>query len=361
MSALRVTVLMPVFNVEKHLRAAVDSVLAQTFTDYEFLIIDDCSTDGTAEILASYDDPRIVRVRNPQNLGLVASLNRGFALSRGDLIARMDGDDICLPGRLAAQVAHMDSNPAVVLLGTKYVHIDDDGQFVYHGFEMPPPPEPGTPGYMRWSLLWMTSVQHPTAMIRRSALADLRYDAAYFTAEDYDLWTRLSQRGLVERLPQVHLHYRVNPAGISTTRRQQQLETHYRITHRELCLLMDMPLSAVDTRVLFQMAVPQPKGVPQEVIPGAGLVSSLRTYWSIRQRFFAVYQPNTEERAQIDRDTDRVLRRMLSYARAFSSSRERLAVRSWVMLHAPGLFLRLARELVDSKLRRPFTTDHKGS
>lgn len=354
MSLPRVTVLMPVFNVEKHLRAAVDSVLTQTFADFEFLIVDDCSTDGTAEILDSYDDPRIVRVRNPQNLGIVASLNLGLALSRGELIARMDGDDICLPGRLAAQVAHMDANPAVVLLGTKYVHIDDDGQFVYHGFEMPPPPEPGTPGYMRWSLLWMTSIQHPTAMIRRSALAGLQYDAAYFTAEDYDLWTRLSQRGKIERLQQVHLHYRVNPAGISTTRRQQQLETHYRITHRELCLLMETPLSAVDTRVLFQMAVPQqPKGTPQEIIPGANPVAALQTYWNIRRRYFAVFQPDAEETAQINRDTERVLRRLLGYARAFSSGRERLAVRIWLMLHTPGLFIRLIREFLYKMVQTP--------
>ncbi|MCO6443216.1 MAG: glycosyltransferase family 2 protein [Anaerolineae bacterium] len=357
MSQPRVTVLMPVFNVEKHLRAAVDSVLSQTFSDFEFLIIDDCSTDGTAGILAAYDDPRIVLARNPQNLGIVASLNRGIARARGEYIARMDGDDICLPERLTAQVAYMDANPVVVLLGTKYTHIDDDGQFVYHGGEMPPPPEPGTPGYMRWSLLWMTSVQHPTAMIRRSALADMQYDAAYFTAEDYDLWARLSHRGQVARLQQIHLHYRVNPAGISTTRRQQQLDTHYRIMHRELCALMDAPLSEADTRVLFQMVVPQqPKGAPQEVIPGADLVAALRTYWAIRRRCFAVFQLQAEERAHIDREADRVLRRMLAYARAYSDGRERLALRAWLMRHAPGLFVRLAGEFIRSKQRRPTGT-----
>ncbi len=351
MSAPRVTVLMPAFNVEKHLRAAVDSVLAQTFTDFEFLIVDDCSTDGTAAILDSYTDPRIVRLRNAQNLGIVASLNTGIEAARGQYIARMDGDDICLPGRLGAQVAHLDAHPQVVLLGTKYVHIDDEGQYVYHGFEMPPPPEPGTPGYMHWSLLWMTSVQHPTAMIRREALGDLRYENDYFTAEDYDLWSRLGRRGQVERLQTVHLHYRVNPAGISMTKRQHQLETHFRITHRELSLMMGQPVPESLARFLFHVAVPLPKDMLRSV-PQADVTAALGLYWQIRQRFLATQALTADERAHIDREADRVLRKTLSAARSHCGPRERLEVRGWVLWHAPKLFARLALELVRSKFGR---------
>ncbi|MCU0498899.1 MAG: glycosyltransferase, partial [Anaerolineae bacterium] len=90
----KVSVIMPLYNAEKHLQAALASVIAQTFTDYELIVIDDCSTDGTSAILATFDDPRIVRLRNDQNLGIVGALNRGLAIARGQYIARMDGDDL---------------------------------------------------------------------------------------------------------------------------------------------------------------------------------------------------------------------------------------------------------------------------
>src|SRR5215472_9201923 len=99
---------MPVYNGEKHLREAIDSILSQTFRDFEFLIINDGSTDGSVEIIASYRDPRILLVHNEKNLGLIATLNRGMDLARGEYITRMDCDDISLPRRLEKQVAFME-------------------------------------------------------------------------------------------------------------------------------------------------------------------------------------------------------------------------------------------------------------
>ena len=109
---------MPAYNAEKYINEAIDSILAQTFTDFEFIIIDDGSTDSTCAIVESYSDSRIRFFKNEHNLGVAATLNRGLDLARGEYIARMDADDISLPTRFEKQAAYMDSHPDVVVCGT---------------------------------------------------------------------------------------------------------------------------------------------------------------------------------------------------------------------------------------------------
>ncbi len=111
----KLSVVMPLYNAARYLRPAIESILNQTYTDFEFIIVDDCSTDETPAILDSYPDPRIVRLRNPQNLGIVGALNRGLEAARGQYIARMDGDDIALAERFAQQVAWLDAHPNIGL------------------------------------------------------------------------------------------------------------------------------------------------------------------------------------------------------------------------------------------------------
>jgi glycosyltransferase involved in cell wall biosynthesis len=123
----QVTVLLCVWNGEPHLKAAVDSILAQTFHDFEFLIIDDASTDGTPKFLASLTDPRVRVVRNETNLGLTRSLNRGLKLARGELIARQDADDWSTPDRLELQLPFLRANPPVVAVGAQAQLIDGNG------------------------------------------------------------------------------------------------------------------------------------------------------------------------------------------------------------------------------------------
>ena len=125
-----VTVLMSVYNGERYLNEAIDSILAQTFTDFEFLIIDDASTDSTPKILHSYDDPRIRIVTNEENLGLTKSLNKGLALAQGEYIARMDADDISLPERLMMQLNFLIDNKTVPLVGSGAIMIDEDGKSI---------------------------------------------------------------------------------------------------------------------------------------------------------------------------------------------------------------------------------------
>ncbi len=182
----RVTVLMPVYNGEKYLREAIESILSQTFADFEFLIINDGSTDRTAEIIASYKDRRIRLIPNESNLGLIATLNRGLRLSRGEYIARMDADDISLPRRLEKQVQFMDRHPRVGVCGTRFRTIGDEknirGRMVKTD-----------PDMIRCGLLFSSMLAHPTIMMRKDLIErhNLLYNPEFVHVEDFELWVRM--------------------------------------------------------------------------------------------------------------------------------------------------------------------------
>lgn len=201
----KVTVLMSVYNGEKYLREAVDSILNQTFKDFEFLIINDGSTDKTLDILQSYKDPRIRIVNNKKNIGLTKSLNKGLKIAKGEYIARMDADDVSLPKRLQFQVNLMNKNKDTVLCGTNTLSINETGEKIsgpwWQDSLLP----------MEWQILLSNPIAHPTAMIRKNFIIN-QFQPIYRTivnAEDYDLWCRLVLRGKIERLNKVLLFYRL--------------------------------------------------------------------------------------------------------------------------------------------------------
>ncbi len=152
---------MSVYNGEKYLREAIDSILGQTFKDFEFLIIDDGSTDSSVEIIRSYADPRIRLIQNEENIGLSRSLNKGLKLARGEYIARMDADDISLPRRLAAQVGLLDKQPDIGLVGTSIQLIDCDGERM-HVHRVPT-----THAQILWALCFTTPLAHPSVVFRK--------------------------------------------------------------------------------------------------------------------------------------------------------------------------------------------------
>jgi glycosyltransferase involved in cell wall biosynthesis len=251
MTPPKVSVLMPVYNGECYMREAIESILAQTFTDFEFIIVDDGSTDGTPAILAQYarHDPRMVILTNEANRGLVPSLNRGLEAARGQYVARMDADDVSLPERLARQVAYLDQHPEVGVLGTNIAYIDAEGRLLHGG--RPKDPQPLSPTLLRWLLLWRCAIYHPTVMLRRSILAEtgLAYDPAFRHAEDRDLWTRLGPYTLIASLPEVLVYYRVLSTSVCRVHRQEQRAKDRAITHRELTALLGQapPERAVET------------------------------------------------------------------------------------------------------------------
>ena len=215
-----VSVVMAVYNAGDFLAEAVESVLEQTFGDFEFVIVDDGSTDGSAAKLAAYAAAdRRVRVLTQANAGLVASLNRGIEQSRAVLIARMDADDVCRPDRLARQVRFMEEHPEVVLLGGGYELIDGAGRAL-RAFE--PPADDGS--LQRLCLAGLTPISHPLAMFRRDAALSVGgYDPAYATAEDLDLWLRLGEVGRLACLPGVILGYRMHAKSMSETQQDLQI------------------------------------------------------------------------------------------------------------------------------------------
>jgi hypothetical protein len=177
-----VSVLLAVHNDDRFISAAIESVLQQTISDLELIVVDDASTDATAARLAAADDLRLTVLRNDEQLGLAASLNRGLESAQGRYVARLDADDIAFPHRLERQLEHVDG---VAILGTAVVDLDADGRRgATHR-------NPLGRRAVRWHSLFSSPFFHPTVLVDRAALGELRYDTAFAESEDYDLWTRL--------------------------------------------------------------------------------------------------------------------------------------------------------------------------
>src|SRR3989337_3683374 len=194
----RVTILMPVYNAERFLREAIDSILDQSFKPFEFLIIDDGSTDRSAEIIESYRDPRIRFVRNAKNLGITPTLNRGIEMASCDLIARMDADDISHPQRLQKQFAFMKRNPECALLSTWARVISEDNKFIRL--------ERYRTNFYYYNLTFECWMYHPTIVFRKHAVEQIGMYAMPYS-EDYDLFWRMSTRFRIANLPEALVDY----------------------------------------------------------------------------------------------------------------------------------------------------------
>jgi glycosyltransferase involved in cell wall biosynthesis len=202
----RVTILMPVFNRERFVNEAIESVVTQDFADFELLIVDDGSTDQTPDILEAWEkrERRIVVIRSEKNQGIPAALNLGLAHARAGYVARLDSDDLMLPGRLAAQAAILDSRPEVVLVSCAYEVVDAEGRYLgtWLGDE---PHEVVT-----YLLCFFNIVGGGGQVMFRLAevLAEGGYNCDFPSSEDYDLWVRLLQRGRILTLPLVGMRKR---------------------------------------------------------------------------------------------------------------------------------------------------------
>ena len=208
----RISVLMPVYNTRpEHLREAMDSILSQTFTDFEFLILNDCSTDpGVEEVVKSYADPRIIYTVNERNLGISGSRNRLLDMARGEYLAVMDHDDVSLPERLEKQAAFLDTHPEVGVVGTQFGALGKDK--VSH---MPLDDVAMKKAFM----LHCGDICHPSCMIRRSVLEEhgIRYEAMFSPSEDHALFCRMIPHTSFANLPDVLFLYRAWEGNTSHT------------------------------------------------------------------------------------------------------------------------------------------------
>ncbi|KRD07467.1 hypothetical protein ASE21_18450 [Flavobacterium sp. Root901] len=213
----KVSVILPVYNCEKYIRESIESVLNQTFEDFELLIIDDCSTDSTVAIIENFDDSRINLIRKEKNTGLIYSLNYAVSIAKGEYIARMDGDDICLPQRFEKQLKFLEQNPNIILCGSA-IQIINENTILRH---------PLFHEEIIIKLCFTTSFCHPSVMGKTAVFKENLYDIKYKHAEDYDLWTRLAFKGELANLEEVLLLYRSHEEQVSQANNVHQTTVGY--------------------------------------------------------------------------------------------------------------------------------------
>jgi glycosyltransferase involved in cell wall biosynthesis len=227
-----VSVVLPTYNAAPWLPAAIDSVLEQSLGDLELIVVDDGSTDATAQLLAGYTDTRLRVVRQQTNHGLVASLNLGLGLAAGRYIARMDADDVCHRRRLERQVRFLEKNEDIGVCGTWYRM---SGGGLIRGVRPPISHED-----ICATLFFRSAFGHPTVMFRRQLIevTGLRYDGAARDAEDFDLWVRARAHTRFANLPEYLLSYRLHGKQVSNRNATGQDEAAGRVRLSQLALLM---------------------------------------------------------------------------------------------------------------------------
>lgn len=212
-----ISVVMSAYNAQDSVEKSVESILKQTLCDFEFIVIDDASKDGTEKILRSFNDPRIQICCNEKNLGLTRSLNKGIALSRGVWIARQDADDVSLPERLQMQVGLVEEHPDIVLVGANSIDIDCKGNGLgewgqYNNQEI---------GRI---LYYKNPFPHSTAFFKKSIFEQVgKYDENFRTSQDFELWMRMAKAGRVSMINQPLLIRKVGGNSITAKKKWNQL------------------------------------------------------------------------------------------------------------------------------------------
>ena len=213
MNAPAVSLILPAYNCEKFIGGAIQSVLDQTFTDFELIIINDGSADQTEFIILSYTDLRITYLKNKNNQGLIYTLNRGINIAQGKYIARMDADDICIPERLELQKKFLDQHEKIAMVASTVEFINEENNFTG---EWELDKKTITPKQIRAKMPYENCIAHPTIMARTEVLKKLKYDERQKHIEDYDLWLRMLNRGYqIEKLNQPLLKYRVHDKSVT--------------------------------------------------------------------------------------------------------------------------------------------------
>ncbi len=228
----KISVILPVHNAEKYIAAAINSILTQTVTDFELIIINDGSTDATLDIIKSYQliDARI-RLFSQENKGLVTSLNNGINSAKGVWIARMDADDIALPQRFEKQLQWLEQTGADICGSWVQFFGTSDKRILKH---------PCSSSAIKMNLLFGSPLAHPTVFMRTHLIKELRYDPNWDKAEDYDLWERADRAGWkMTNIPEILLLYRQHDAQISILTSNKQQELTQKIRYRRWAFIFE--------------------------------------------------------------------------------------------------------------------------
>ncbi len=245
--ALKITVLMAVYNGEAYLKECIDSVLNQTYKDFEFLIVDDGSTDSTLDIIKSYKDNRIRLLRNEKNLSQVSSLNIGLEHAKGEYIARIDADDIMLPSRLERQLNFLEKRPDMALIGSYGEAINEKGQPISES-RLPIRNEE----IIATVLFGEFIMVHSSIMFRKDIIMSTgKYNEAFSFTEDYKLTTDLLAKGhKINNMPEIFIKYRIHNDRISVRDSKPQIE-RYIIALKEFTRNFNSGITEEDNTLLF--------------------------------------------------------------------------------------------------------------
>jgi glycosyltransferase involved in cell wall biosynthesis len=328
-----VSVVMSVYNGERYICEAIQSILNQTFSEFEFIIINDGSIDGTGAILDRYErvDGRI-SVYQQEHCGLIASLNRGCRQARGKYIARMDADDISLALRLKRQVHYMERHPEIGVLGTWIEYIDENGM---RGKDWRMPTVPGLIG---WSLLFGTCIAHPSVLMRRDVIERLDFyhpEALY--AEDYDLWTRVCIVSRIANIPEILLQRRLWHDSVCSRHSEVQEQNVVKIMHSKILLLLGSEVSCETIANLRRL-------VTESIIVDLQQVQSLATLVLRLYRAYLKVSPmNRAEVRGVARDAGSKLWRLGVWAKKMSFSKGFLILVGAVGLYTSGVLRGLSQ------------------
>ena len=234
MSEPLITVLMSVYNGDKFLEKAIKSITTQTFSDFEFLIFDDCSTDNSWNILKSFQDQRIRLFKNQKNMGLTHNLNRGLDLARGEYVARMDADDVSFQNRLNRQKDFLQKNPEIAMVGCWAEVISEAGKKIDRVNS------PILPYLLKWRLIFNNTFTHSGVMFRKEAACKVGgYSGALRYAQDYDLWSRISTRWEVANIPIVLVGWRRWKRSASSIHEMEQAAATRWIAKRNMAKVLE--------------------------------------------------------------------------------------------------------------------------
>jgi len=273
-----ISVVMAVHNAQQFLPRAVRSILEQDFEDFEFIIVDDASTDSSPQILAGLEDPRLRLLHNQQNMGLTRSLNRALQAARGNLVARQDADDLSEPQRLGRQMAYMEEHPRTLVVGSWALEVNGRGQVT--GEVRQPTRDPD----IRWRLLFGNAFAHTSVVFRRLMPGGepVSYEESLRYSQDYELWSRLGRQGRLANIPEHLVRLRRHAGQISAESADAQNESAHAVA---LANIRELTGQSPDSELMARLRKrSSPWGFCREA-GYEGAKMALRLWAAYRQQF----------------------------------------------------------------------------
>ncbi len=291
-----ISVIMPVYNGEKYLREAIESILSQTYGNFEFIIIDDASKDESVSIVREYDDDRIKLFENDVNMGVAATLNKGIDLAKGKYIARMDCDDISMPNRFEKQIEYMESHTDTVICGSS-VNILTDGVEIFRQYSE-------SDGAIRADMIFNSAFVHPAVMIRSDVLKEhnIRYDTEYERAEDYEMWSRIIKMGECCNIRTPLLKYRHHTKQVTQTQKELMFTMANRVRQKMLND-MNVCMNETERKVFFNVCNGERNFSPDDyksfVSGGKKLISAMNKGKKELRKIYSVININIKLNSDI--------------------------------------------------------------